>query len=80
LQELHELEDFDNLDPASLWDALEAALPCLKQRLVALSVADCFWNDPGLFGVLRHLTALTQLRWGLQDLRSTLPDSLGCLK
>lgn len=62
LQELHELEDFDNLDPASLWDALEAALPCLGERLVSLSVADCFWNDPGLFGVLRHLSALTQLR------------------
>jgi hypothetical protein len=62
LQELHELEDFDNLDPASLWDALQAALPVLGQRLVALSVADCFWNDSGLFGVLRQLSALTQLR------------------
>lgn len=62
LQELHELEDFDNLDLASLWDALEASLPCLGHRLVGLNVSDCFWNDAELFNVLRHLTALTQLK------------------
>lgn len=64
LYEVHELEELDTLDPASLWDVLHAALPVLAARLQVLSVAGCFWNQPELFGGLRQLTALTELRWG----------------
>jgi hypothetical protein len=62
LQELHELDGFDTLDAASLWDVLAAAAPALRGRLAALSVSGCFWNQPESFGVLRQLTALTELR------------------
>eukprot|EP00775_Hariotina_reticulata_P002989 gene2989-3272_t len=74
-QELHELDDFDNLDPASLWDALAAAAAAgeepqcsavqtapFSQRLSSLYVSGCFWNCPELFGTLKLLTGLTQLR------------------
>jgi hypothetical protein len=33
LREVHELEEFDTLDPASLWDVLAAATPVLADRL-----------------------------------------------
>lgn len=62
LSESHELDDFDTLDPASLWDALAAATPVLAERLVSLAVSGCFWGCPELFGGLRQLTRLTQLR------------------
>jgi hypothetical protein len=77
-QELQELDDFDNLDPTSLWDALAAAAGAgekpaaaaaaavkaapLSQRLSSLYVSGCFWNSRGLFGTLKLLTGLTQLR------------------
>lgn len=63
LYEVHELEELDTLDPASLWDVLHAALPVLTHRLQVLKVAGCFWNQPELFGGLRQLTALTELRY-----------------
>lgn len=62
LHEVHELEELDTLDPASLWDVLVAAVPVLAARLQVLHVAGCFWNQPELFGGLRQLTALTELR------------------
>jgi hypothetical protein len=62
LHEVHELEELDTLDPASLWDVLVAAVPVLARRLQVLRVAGCFWNQPELFGGLRQLTALTELR------------------
>lgn len=74
LQELHELEDFDNLDVTSLWDALDAAVAApggFAGRLVGLSVSGCFWNTAELFGVLKQLTGLTQLRY-LQRIPSLL--------
>jgi hypothetical protein len=33
IQEVHELEELDTLDPASLWDVLAAATPVLAGRL-----------------------------------------------
>lgn len=36
LQEMHELEELDTLDPASLWDVLAAALPVLTASLQVL--------------------------------------------
>lgn len=66
LEELHELEEFDNLDTASLWDALHAAAAVpggIASRLLSLRVSDCFWNTPELFCVLKQLTGLTQLRY-----------------
>jgi hypothetical protein len=70
LQEMHELEELDTLDPASLWDVLAAALPVLTASLQVLRVAGCFWNQPELFGGLQQLTALTELRCGgLANLR-----------
>lgn len=39
-----------------------AAVPVLAARLQVLRVAGCFWNQPELFGGLRQLTALTELR------------------
>lgn len=62
LHEVHELEELDTLDPASLWDVLVAAVPVLARRLQVLRVAGCFWNQPELFGGLRQLTAVTELR------------------
>lgn len=38
LQEMHELEELDTLDPASLWDVLAAALPVLTASLQVCTV------------------------------------------